>query len=202
MAFSVYNHRLLQSGSPTPFVESPNRGATFQPRHLIIHGATGMSGAGATTWFMNPDAQASVHLVIDRDGAVTQLVEFNRVAWHAGQSAFDGVENPNSQSIGVELVNAGQVVRSATGAWRDWTGEVVSEDEVVFPSRADGATEGGWQRYTSEQLDAVIGIGLALRAKYGLEGVLGDRAGETGRGTGPGPAFPMERVAGRISGRR
>lgn len=45
----------------------------------------------------------SAHLLIDRAGAVTQFVPFSARAWHAGVSYFDGRDNCNDFSIGIEL---------------------------------------------------------------------------------------------------
>ncbi|MFL0796846.1 MAG: 1,6-anhydro-N-acetylmuramyl-L-alanine amidase AmpD [Cellvibrionaceae bacterium] len=45
----------------------------------------------------------SAHLLIDRQGAVTQYVPFTSRAWHAGQSSYEGRENCNDFSIGIEL---------------------------------------------------------------------------------------------------
>lgn len=45
----------------------------------------------------------SAHLFIERDGKVTQFVNFNDRAWHAGQSAYLGRQNVNDFSIGIEL---------------------------------------------------------------------------------------------------
>ena len=45
----------------------------------------------------------SAHLFIDRRGGITQFVSFNDRAWHAGVSQFDGRENCNDFSIGIEL---------------------------------------------------------------------------------------------------
>jgi N-acetyl-anhydromuramoyl-L-alanine amidase len=47
--------------------------------------------------------QVSAHLLIERDGRVIQFVPFDRRAWHAGVSSFDGRENCNDFSIGIEL---------------------------------------------------------------------------------------------------
>ncbi|GAA5314880.1 MAG: 1,6-anhydro-N-acetylmuramyl-L-alanine amidase AmpD [Candidatus Pelagadaptatus aseana] len=47
--------------------------------------------------------QVSAHLLIDRQGQVTQFVGLDQRAWHAGQSCFDGRENCNDFSIGIEL---------------------------------------------------------------------------------------------------
>ena len=47
--------------------------------------------------------QVSAHLLIDRQGEVTQFVPFDKKAWHAGQSLFNGRDNCNDFSIGIEL---------------------------------------------------------------------------------------------------
>lgn len=45
----------------------------------------------------------SAHLLIRRDGRVTQFVAFDQRAWHAGKSVFEGRENCNDYSVGIEL---------------------------------------------------------------------------------------------------
>lgn len=45
----------------------------------------------------------SAHLFIDRQGNITQFVPFDKRAWHAGESVFDGRKNCNDFSIGIEL---------------------------------------------------------------------------------------------------
>jgi N-acetyl-anhydromuramoyl-L-alanine amidase len=47
--------------------------------------------------------RVSSHLVVGRDGAVTQYVKFTDRAWHAGKSSYGGREACNDFSIGVEL---------------------------------------------------------------------------------------------------
>ena len=47
--------------------------------------------------------EVSAHLLIARDGALTQYVSCERMAWHAGESSFAGRRNCNEFSIGVEL---------------------------------------------------------------------------------------------------
>lgn len=49
------------------------------------------------------ELRVSSHLCIFRDGAVTQYVPFDRRAWHAGASRFDGRGRCNDFSIGIEL---------------------------------------------------------------------------------------------------
>lgn len=49
------------------------------------------------------DLRVSAHLLIERTGVVKQFVPFNKRAWHAGVSVFEGQENCNDNSIGIEL---------------------------------------------------------------------------------------------------
>lgn len=47
--------------------------------------------------------KVSAHLLIRRDGSLTQYVAFDRRAWHAGLSRFRQRERCNDFSIGIEL---------------------------------------------------------------------------------------------------
>src|SRR6267154_1080417 len=47
--------------------------------------------------------RVSSHVVVARDGAVTQYVGFTERAWHAGKSIYQGREACNDFSVGVEL---------------------------------------------------------------------------------------------------
>ena len=48
-------------------------------------------------------AEVSAHLFIERDGAITQFVNFAERAWHAGRSSYLGRPECNDYSIGIEL---------------------------------------------------------------------------------------------------
>ena len=48
-------------------------------------------------------AEVSAHLFIERDGAITQFVNFNERAWHAGRSSYLGRPECNDYRIGIEL---------------------------------------------------------------------------------------------------
>lgn len=47
--------------------------------------------------------QVSAHFYIDRTGAVVQFVNMEKRAWHAGRSVFEGREECNDFSVGIEL---------------------------------------------------------------------------------------------------
>ncbi len=58
----------------------------------------------ADPWFSNVEGlKVSAHFVIDRLGQITQFVSCDERAWHAGVSSFDGREQCNDFSIGIEL---------------------------------------------------------------------------------------------------
>lgn len=47
--------------------------------------------------------EVSAHALIKRSGEIVQFVPFDARAWHAGQSTFQGRDNCNDFSIGIEL---------------------------------------------------------------------------------------------------
>lgn len=47
--------------------------------------------------------RVSSHLLIKRSGEIVQYVPFDKRAWHAGQSCYEGRERCNDFSIGIEL---------------------------------------------------------------------------------------------------
>ncbi len=53
--------------------------------------------------------QVSAHLLIRRTGEVIQFVSFLERAWHAGVSNYQGRENCNDFSIGIELEGADDI---------------------------------------------------------------------------------------------
>ena len=104
-------------------VRSPNfdsRPAGLAADLIIVHGISLPPGEFGGPWidrlFTNslpPDAhpyfaenagrRVSAHLLIRRDGTVTQYVSFNDRAWHAGVSQYEGRQACNDFSIGIEL---------------------------------------------------------------------------------------------------
>lgn len=89
---------------------SPNfeaRAGGVSPSMIIVH-YTGMQSAeAALSRLCDPLAKVSAHYCIDEGGTIYALVDEGMRAWHAGKSYWDGVEDINSHSIGIELVNPG-----------------------------------------------------------------------------------------------
>ena len=79
---------------------------------IVIHYTETKTCESALRILCDPDSakRVSSHWVIDRDGTVYRLVDESKRAWHAGKSFWDGIEDCNSASIGIELVNDGAEV--------------------------------------------------------------------------------------------
>lgn len=87
---------------------SPNHDARMRPLSLIILHYTDMSDAeAALTRLCDPQAKVSAHYFIHRSGAIVQLVDDARRAWHAGVSHWRGETDINSASLGIELDHDG-----------------------------------------------------------------------------------------------
>lgn len=56
----------------------------------------------------NSGGPVSAHYLIGRDGALYQLVDDERRAWHAGPGSWGTITDVNSSSIGIELDNNGE----------------------------------------------------------------------------------------------
>lgn len=111
---------LLDAARQVPSPNFNERPAGCRPELIVIHGISlppGEFGGGAIDQFftncldcsLHPyfreieGLQVSSHLLIRRDGAIVQYVPFSRRAWHAGVSRYEGRENCNDFSIGIEL---------------------------------------------------------------------------------------------------
>lgn len=91
-----------------------------QPELIVVHGISLPPGEFGGPWIdalftgglppaAHPyfetirDARVSAHVLVKRDGSITQYVPFAQRAWHAGASEYCGRHNCNDFSIGVEL---------------------------------------------------------------------------------------------------
>ena len=92
------------------FIEavSPNFNERKVPPDIIVLHYTGMAdGASARARLCDPAAEVSAHWLIHENGLTEALVPEDRRAWHAGAGAWQGRDDVNSRSIGIELVNPG-----------------------------------------------------------------------------------------------
>ena len=195
-------HRLCRDdGTRVSYVRSPNQSSGgITPRFLVMHYTAGASASSSVSWLTNRDAKASAHLVIGRDGSITQLVDFNRKAWHAGVSQWRGIRGLNGHSIGIELDNPG-ILRGVPGNWRTSWGRSVPDAEVFVCAGDSANAPVGWHTYTEIQLEVAREVSLALVRHYDLEELVGHEDIAPGRKNDPGPAFPMAAFQSMVIGR-
>lgn len=203
MTYSVEKGLLFKDGKPVAQKISPNRGgALVKPTLLVMHYTASQSAKGAISWLCDRKAKASAHLVIDESGVVTQLVAFDRVAWHAGKSRWGLKSNCNSFSIGIELSNPGPLVKRGDGKFADAYGGAFPADRVaMLAHKFDKGAVKPWAIYPKPQIDAAVGIAQALCATYGIKDIAGHDDIAPSRKRDPGPVFNMASFVARVFGR-
>lgn len=94
--------------------------------------------------------RVSSHLFIRRDGEFIQYVPFNKRAWHAGVSQFQGLENCNDFSIGIELEGADNIPYTMAQYKRlaDVTKLLIGHFPAITPDRIVGHSDIAPERKT------------------------------------------------------
>ncbi|MEQ1544528.1 1,6-anhydro-N-acetylmuramyl-L-alanine amidase AmpD [Methyloglobulus sp.] len=120
---------------------------------------------------LNPDAHpyfkeihqltVSSHLVIKRSGEIVQYVPFDKRAWHAGQSSYDGREQCNDFSIGIELegtetvayaeaqyLELAAIVKTLLNTYPKLTAERIAGHSDIAPGRkTDPGESFDWRKF-------------------------------------------------------
>jgi N-acetylmuramoyl-L-alanine amidase len=196
--FGIASHKLTSAEDPARVIQAPSskHGEAFAepPRFIVVDFAAADFAQGVVGFLSGPDAPGSIHVLVDRDGTIYQMVPFDTVAFHAGRSEYRGVTGLNFHSIGVELLNNGQLKKAEDGRWMTWSDMVVPAERVFVVGDA-GEGEEGWERYSEAQVAAVRGIVAALKQAYpSIEEVVTQAEISLGVKLGPGPAFPLDEV--------
>lgn len=195
---NIINH--LLNGDNIEFKESPNFSGKFKtnlPDTIVIHYTAGRSHQSSVTTLSTPSSKASAHLVIGRDEKITQLIPFDTIAWHAGQSSFEGRVGFNQYSIGIEIDNAGLLIK-AGDKYLSWFGKEYPESEVIQAIHRNESVERNWHRYTEWQIEKCQEICELLIAKYNIKAILGHEEISPKRKIDPGPAFPLDKFREKI----
>ncbi len=137
---------------------------------VVLH-YTGMTSATeALERLCLPESEVSAHFLIEEDGKIHQLVHPDHRAWHAGVSCWQGRDNLNHTSIGIELVNPGHEFGYCP----------FPEDQVA-------------------SLVSLLKV-LARRYHIPQDRYLGHSDIAPGRKQDPGELFPWQRLAGQKFG--
>lgn len=159
----IKNHRL----AGVPFVAANASGGDMTPSLIVVHDTAGRLDRGSSVaWFRSRDCKTSAHLVVEVDGSVTQMVPFNKKAWHAGKSSWRGKTFCNAFAIGIEIVNPGALKRDGR-AWfhtkpTDRGFPVADIVHKATPEHGDA----WWLPYTDAQIKSVKELCRAICEEY------------------------------------
>ncbi len=152
------------------------------PDTIILHYTAGRDAESSAKYMAKDDVQASAHVVIGRDGEIFQLVPFDTISWHAGNSKYGNRKGLNRFSIGIEIDNAGELDKNN----KSWFGRKYQESEV-FTEKSGKK----WHKYTNKQIQVTKNICKLLIEKYNIKMILGHSDIAPGRKKDPGAAFPL-----------
>lgn len=104
--------------------------------------------------------RVSAHCLIRRDGEVVQYVPFNKRAWHAGVSSWQGREKCNDFSIGIELegtdvlpytdaqyLRLAEITRVLAASWPDIARNMAGHCDIAPSRKTDPGTVFDWPRF-------------------------------------------------------
>lgn len=156
---------------------------------VIMHYTAGETAKGAHDWYQNPASKVSWHLTIDRNGMVYQLMDFRKIAWHAGNSSWTTkagrtYNSINRYGVGIEMANLGPLTKKPDGSFRSVYDTIVDERDVFLDK--DGNP---WHRFTNIQAYTAVDVALAVAKAYKCVDILGHHEISPGRKVDPGPAF-------------
>ena len=137
---------------------SPNFDERSLPISMIVLHYTGMQdAASAIARLSDPEAKVSAHYLIAEDGQIVRMVGEDKRAWHAGRSHWRKINDVNSASVGIEIVNPGHefgyrpfpvaqidalipLMQEITLRYRITRGNVVGHSDIA-PARKDDPGE-------------------------------------------------------------
>ena len=199
---SINRNHFVEGVSVLP---TPNKSGVLNPRLLIVHDtAGGLDYKGSVSWLRNPQAKASAHFVVGRNGEIVQLAAMSVKTWHAGKSIYKGKSNVNDFSIGIEIANPGKMTmgvgetksRASFGQTFD-----VKKYGVKFAETAHHGA-GWWMPYPEAQMTAVLNLAMAIRDRYEITEVAPHYIISPGRKIDVNPLFPLSWLQAKMKGRQ
>lgn len=168
-------------------------------RHLVLH-YTAANLASSLQMLAGPTAQVSAHYLVsdvpEADGSIPvyELVKPEQRAWHAGISSWQGINNLNFSSIGIEMVNLGFIDKQPLEEYKIVVAEQPSRAQTTPYLDHQGKR---WFHFPKEQIAALIALAAPLVKQHNIDPtrVIGHADIAPGRKQDPGPLFPWYTLA-------
>ena len=143
-------------------------GHDSRAQFLVLHFTS--TGFDSSLKILTTSAVSSHYLIRDDPPTIYRLVDESRRAWHAGVSQWRGSTLMNASSIGIEIVNRGEI---------------------------GGPGSGVWEEYPPAQMEAVMALvrDIVKRHEIRPERIVGHSDIAPLRKVDPGPLFPWKRLA-------
>lgn len=136
----------------------------WEPFKIILHTTYTTNLDSAIKHLTNPKINKSAHIVIDRDGAIIQLAPFYKNAQHSGNSICNSCSEENLTSIGITLVNTGQLKKiNENYLAKDGTS---IHPKIVMGDMRPTKDITYWQTFPHKQIKALAEVCLAIQQKY------------------------------------
>jgi N-acetyl-anhydromuramyl-L-alanine amidase AmpD len=135
-----------------------------QNRRVQIVPTFGNNLEGAINWAETPGSGFCPHYIIGLDGKCVQLLRLD------SEQNVGGVLG----SIGIALVNHGNLIATSGGFRSRFSGLPIAEDAVIIPGETDQIA---WQMATPAQIQCLVQLLAALRDKFGFMPVHSDDLG-------------------------
>ena len=193
-AFNINDYIL--AGEDVSFKLSPNTSGLFEkgcPDTIVIHFTAGSSLESSVNVLTNTDSGVSAHFAVGRNGDIVQMLPTNKIAWHAGESHFEGRSRLNQYSIGIELDNAGQLKKIGNSTYESWFGKEYVKNEVFEAKRKNQHAVTYWHKYSDIQISRTLALCKTLCEHHNISIIVGHEEIAPARKVDPGPAFPLQK---------
>jgi N-acetylmuramoyl-L-alanine amidase len=194
MALSIVADRLVGA----PFVRANASGAAMpNPTAIVVHDTAGRdTPKSSVNWFASSKCTTSAHFVVELDGSITQMVECDQKAFHAGKSSFKGRSGCNNFTLGIEIVNPGKLDKNGR-AWFHKKGDPGYEGIQHVKTKGHG--DGWWLPYTPAQIKAVAELCKALVKAYpSIDAITTHWEISPGRKVDTNPLFPLDALRSAV----
>jgi N-acetylmuramoyl-L-alanine amidase len=147
---------------------SPNCGPRrdgLQPSLIVLHYTAMRSAACALERLCDPKAEVSAHYLIASSGQITRMVPEDLRAWHAGAGEWQGQQDINSRSIGIELDNLGchpfaepqmaaleRLLAATMARWSIPASGVIGHSDMAPGRKSDPGPRFDWARLARQGL--------------------------------------------------